>query len=142
MNYTQNLRLPQFDGSDRIHHDDFNEAFDKIDEALAGGVKIATGSYMGTGSTGANNPCSLTFDFAPKLIFVASATCNSSNPKIFPLIGINGVSHTCRQVGYTSGSTYKCTWTFSGNTVSWYSDNGVEGQMNYSGERYVYVAFG
>ncbi len=34
MNYTQNLHLPQWEGSDRIHHDDFNEAFRKIDKAI------------------------------------------------------------------------------------------------------------
>ena len=34
MNHTQNLNLPQFAETDRIHHDDFNEAFDKIDAAV------------------------------------------------------------------------------------------------------------
>ena len=36
----------------------------------AGAVQIATGSYVGTGTYGADHPCSLTFDFLPKLIFV------------------------------------------------------------------------
>ena len=36
----------------------------------AGAVQIATGSYVGTGTFGADHPCSLTFDFVPKLVFV------------------------------------------------------------------------
>ena len=36
----------------------------------AGAVQIATGSYVGTGTYGADHPCSLTFDFLPKLICV------------------------------------------------------------------------
>ena len=34
------------------------------------GVRIATGSYVGTGTYGASNPNSLTFDFAPNLVIV------------------------------------------------------------------------
>ena len=35
----------------------------------AGAVQIATGSYVGTGTFGADHPCSLTFDFVPKMVF-------------------------------------------------------------------------
>ena len=35
MDYTQNLNLPQFEETDRIMHGDFNDAFDKIDAAVA-----------------------------------------------------------------------------------------------------------
>ena len=34
MNQTTNLHLPQFAETDRIHHDDFNDAFSKIDAAV------------------------------------------------------------------------------------------------------------
>ena len=34
MNETVNLHLPQFEATDRIHHDDFNDAFSKIDAAV------------------------------------------------------------------------------------------------------------
>ena len=36
----------------------------------ANGVRIATGSYAGTGTYGASNPNSLTFDFAPALVCI------------------------------------------------------------------------
>ena len=35
MDYTQNLHLPQWVATDRIHHDDFNDAFGRIDTAVA-----------------------------------------------------------------------------------------------------------
>ena len=44
MDYTQNLNLPQFAETDRIHHDDFNEAMAKIDTAVAAMPRIVTGS--------------------------------------------------------------------------------------------------
>ena len=38
--------------------------------AKEAGVRIVTGSYVGTGTYGASNPNSLTFDFAPNLVIV------------------------------------------------------------------------
>ena len=39
----------------------------------AGAVQIATGSYVGTGTYGADHPCSLTFDFLPTIIWLFGA---------------------------------------------------------------------
>lgn len=36
---------------------------DNHGDAIENGVKISTGSYVGTGTSGSSNPCSLTFDF-------------------------------------------------------------------------------
>ena len=38
--------------------------------ALFSGAKIATGSYTGTGTIGADNPCSLVFDFEPFIVII------------------------------------------------------------------------
>ena len=46
-------------------------ALDDIGDLQDGQVRIATGSYVGTGTYGSSNPCSLTFDFVPKLLIVA-----------------------------------------------------------------------
>ena len=41
-----------------------------------GGVKIASGSYVGTGTYGVNNPTRITFDFTPKFVCVhAGGAC-------------------------------------------------------------------
>ena len=37
-------------------------------QSVRGYAKIQTGSYVGTGTYGADNPCSLTFNFTPILI--------------------------------------------------------------------------
>lgn len=40
---------------------------------------IATGSYVGTGTYGASNPCSLTFPFVPQFFWVYATLDNSGN---------------------------------------------------------------
>ena len=39
-------------------------------QSVRGYAKIQTGSYVGTGTYGADNPCSLTFSIPPSLIWV------------------------------------------------------------------------
>jgi len=41
-------------------------------------VQIATGSYIGTGTYGASNPNSLTFDFVPRLLIMLGTTTNAN----------------------------------------------------------------
>jgi hypothetical protein len=43
------------------------------------GMKIKTGSYLGTGTAGAASPNILTFDFTPVLLIIAPESGNSSN---------------------------------------------------------------
>ena len=75
--YTPNLNLykkdPIADGNDFFNIKTMmNDNWDKIDEKVKAAlddigdlqseqVRIATGSYVGTGTYGASNPCSLTF---------------------------------------------------------------------------------
>ncbi len=49
-------------------------------QSVRGYAKIQTGSYVGTGTYGADNPCSLTFDFEPKYIMMI---LKSSSPDQF-----------------------------------------------------------
>ena len=39
-------------------------------QSVRGYAKIQAGSYVGTGTYGAKNPCSLTFDFVPSVIMI------------------------------------------------------------------------
>jgi hypothetical protein len=43
-------------------------------QSVRGYAKIQTGSYVGTGTYGADNPCSLTFNMIPKILFVYEET--------------------------------------------------------------------
>ena len=76
-------------------------------------ARIATGSYTGTNTYGASNPCSLTFDFVPKLVMLVS----SRNYGFFI-----SPSSECYSQYWTSIMWHACTW--SGHTVSWYTTGG------------------
>ena len=56
-----------------------NAALSALATAVAGGAKIATGSYTGNGLYGSSYPCSLTFPFVPRIVFLCGpANYNSS----------------------------------------------------------------
>ena len=49
MNYTQNYQLPQWEKTDRIMMDDFNNAFGRLETALNGKCHLLVGTYQGNG---------------------------------------------------------------------------------------------
>ena len=101
--------------------------------------KIATGSYVGTGTYGAGNPCSLTFDFAPKFIILIEQ--RSYNPDV--LILARGVTKIGILGGSSSSYTNYVTW--DDKTVQWYAssdDAKASYQMNALKTTYDYVAIG
>ena len=67
MEKTENLKLNVWEKSDPILVGDFNEDNRKIDAAVgqimahAGNCKIVTGTYVGDGKYGRDNPTSITF---------------------------------------------------------------------------------
>ena len=68
-------------GTASIQADTFPTAIQSLGSGFA---KIQTGSYVGTGTYGASNPCSLTFDFAPKwLIFCGISLFESDSTSDF-----------------------------------------------------------
>ena len=92
--------------------------------------QIATGSYVGTGTYGASNPNTLTFDFEPKLVMVVSQ--NSSS------FGTNSGIAWMGQPGASNGKIF----TLSGNSLSWYSSDGTSSQLNNDSFTYYYFALG
>ena len=102
---------------------------------LDGAAKVQTGSYVGTGTYGASNPCSLTFDFVPKFLLVKSI-----GDTIF---GVNSaqlllISPGTNFVGYTY--TAYCSW--NGQSVSWYSTAAADYQFNIADLQFYYLAIG
>lgn len=104
--------------------------------------QIETGSYVGTGTYGQNNPNSLTFGFEPKLVIIAEAS--GSGYMIVFINGANGrgISYGSATSIYTTLST---TWQSKG--ISWYVNNAYNGlnantQLNSSSSTYYYVAIG
>lgn len=95
-------------------------------------VKIATGSYVGTGVYGSSNPNRLTFDFVPKFV-----------------VCINYISRDTEMgAGFIwagqTGDYSNLAFSVSGKTFSWYTtnQNGAGYQLNASGTRYYYIAIG
>lgn len=105
------------------------------------GTQIATGSYVGTGTYGQNNPNSLTLNFKAKIMIVArhgNDMGDQFNEMLImsyaALAGIGIIeSHQGIQNGYVL--------SLSGNTHNWYAQNaGI--QMNLSGVVYDYITIG
>lgn len=104
-------------------------------------VKIATGSYTGTGTYGQGNKNTLTFEFTPKFILILR-TVLGGNLRFGYFFTQNGIFFSC-QNGYSSTSPTASDSTSistSGNSVSWYSTS-AESQFN-AVALYYYVAIG
>lgn len=103
-------------------------------------VRIATGSYTGTGTYGASNPNSLTFAFEPKVLFIAPIT-NQSGPLNFQSVFWKGMTSFPTYIGGAdTGMSVVVSW---GTTVSWYTNGSYANrQLNDSGTSYAYIAIG
>lgn len=95
------------------------------------GVQIETGSYIGTGTYGRNNKNSLTFEFAPKIVFLTQGN-SFSNFGFF----VFGASQFCT-INNIGGS-----FTITENTLSWYSDESATYQFNSNAQQFYYIALG
>lgn len=105
-------------------------------------AKIESGSYLGTGTSGAANPNSLTFEFAPKIVFIIHATYGAEQYACILLPdGTAGVSlYMPTMTG--SINNRELYNSRSGNTVTWYSEDGADDQANTESVIYNYVALG
>lgn len=105
------------------------------------GVKIATGNYSGAGVGGSSSPNTLTFDFEPQILLIA--TKDGSQVRYFAASRNSEYSFL---VSLYDGSTAKCSYssiiTWNGKTVSWYCTVDRSYQMNHEGLTYNYIAIG
>ena len=161
MKRTTNYAFPDWEKTDPIQMDDFNDMTRKLDAALKAGAdatagkaeasavtaiaqdigsggkncRIAWGTYTGDGTYGTANPTSLSFDFKPELILVG---CQQENAGIrsWMLRPVTKALACC-------GANIQLTWTETG--VSWVtqaSANPHTHQNNTEGYVYHYVALG
>lgn len=113
---------------------------------IPGTAKIATGSYTGTGTYGSSNPCTLRFNFSPKIVFIFSKSGRTMSGYYTGDFAIL-VYNCSRGVSFSGGngtSTYGLMVTWQGTTCSWYfSDfDSSSVQLNTKNESYVYAAIG
>lgn len=131
-------------------------------------ARIQMGTYVGTGTYGANNPCSLTFDFVPSLVLVFSPYWSTYNPfsslkfcLLGKSVGISQLDYI--RTGTSSGNKsyyvkYNMSLSNDRKTLKWwrevwynnalYSDQAMsfinydsDSFCNYSGATYFYIAF-
>lgn len=103
-----------------------------LDQVMGFPCQIYTGSYVGTGTFGADNPNELTFSFEPKIIIDITPGDNSST------LARSMIRPNRRS--YVGSNPLYVTW--DGNSVSWCSLNSSTSQLNGSGKTYYYVALG
>ena len=149
MERTPNFQLPNWQKTDRIRMEDFNDMTARLDAALTeertvrrqtddtltaavaarGTCQIYAATYVGTGQFGPERPNRLTFPHKPVLVMIHFEpgyvfSLFQGNPKAM-LLGYN--------------STYHNTVTWSGNSVTW-SAGSAFGQMNEKDTTYYVVA--
>ena len=114
--------------------------------------KVVFGTYTGTGTVGKDNPNTLSFDFAPKILMIGPINggvdfSTTSSDAYYGNSGIwfEGVNYIyLRAISPSQHYTYKCFFRAVGNTINWYSDSSEypDTQMNESGTTYAYIAIG
>ena len=128
----------------------FNQRLQGILSALPSqNLKIAAGSYVGTGASGSSNPNSLSFNFAPVLLVVQS----DHQTTVTELSIIQGCTYAQTQMssvgsGQTWGQRNHVTFSNNGKVIQWYGDgfsgssDNIYGQLNVRGIIYRYFAIG
>ena len=141
------MNVTPFVGTDNFNMETFNNMISQINGGVNSEIsdvlaqlgtkaKVQTGSYVGTGTYGVNNPCSLTFDFAPKLVIIRKT--NGSETGVFVYNSENYlVLGGVRSAGFGPCSQ-------SNNTISWYyeTEKTPREQLNEQNKTYVWVAIG
>ena len=92
------------------------------------GLKLAHGSYTGTGTSGSGNPNTLTTGFRPKAATIAAADGSAVVRLVAPADGDS----------ITAGGV---TATLSDTGLSWYASSAAA-QCNESGKQYIYEIIG
>lgn len=133
------------DGNGALHdaqeYDQAGDFYDLLGNVVPS-VKIATGSYVGTGTSGESTPNSLIAPFSPKAMFIVPGGSHAGY-----LVGIwlggDRMSGQIGEVGANIGSNVMV----EGNKISWYSTGGPWDQFNASpdamgGAGFYYLIFG
>ena len=103
-------------------------------------VKIATGSYVGTGTAGESSPNTLTFPFEPKMVVITAGNPYNGTALLGPTTGFSYLTIA------SVNNIYYMVVTVNQNSISWYTGlenpDGSYRQMNDEYNTYSYVAIG
>lgn len=149
--YERSLTRDAFEEGEHANGDYYDYLGVPFDNAVTV-PKIITGSYAGTGTYGANNPNQLSFDFAPKLLWVVAKWDGLSYTSISHFA--DGESITLGEfltTEYKSGAGIKSDTSTTpsygkksedGKTIHWYNTNSADSQLNSASYNYYWIALG
>ena len=107
--------------------------------------KIETGSYVGTGTYGASNPNTLTFDFEPKVVFIQGTSLSNYSGYFGGCFVKNtsaGPVFMSTENNNNQGAYWAVMTEWDGKSFAYYSKVSNAYQMNLSGGTYTYLAIG
>ncbi len=151
------MNVMPFQSSDSFNMAGFNNMISQInsgvDSEIANLPKVVFGSYVGTGLSGEDNPCVLTFDFAPKIVCVSDEYGILSASQFiveYPFITACFIESWPSTFDTAAGfgiQGQRCgRRSEDGKTISWYTTVSVSDsprrQLNESGKTYYYMAIG
>ena len=129
------------------------QAMDKLRQLVAtaqagvdNGLKIDLISRVGTGTSGASNPCSITFSFAPRILcftnrqYIGSTAANrtnySSSEWVNPILLTTDYQRGCV---FTTKASMWAKISSDRKTLTWYSTESEAEQLNTSNYRYDFI---
>ncbi len=137
-----------------------------VSSAVTGFAKIASGTYTGTGTYGADNPNILAFDFEPKLVIMLGYQVKNNKGQVTQYVPMFGRIESVdtadvtvmvpdiltteyeQRKGFVKGSSYSSLNTCyakkstDGKTIYWYDTANSSGQFNTTNYTYYYAAIG
>lgn len=131
------------DGQGALHdaqeYDQGGDFYDLLGNVVPS-VKIATGSYVGTGTAGESSPNTLTFPFEPKMVVITAENPNNGTAMLGPTAGFSYLTIA------SGNNTFYMAVTVDQTSISWYTgletSDGSYRQMNNEYNTYSYVAIG
>lgn len=99
-----------------------------------GMTKIVTGSYVGTGTYGEANPCSLTFD-APPILLAINVDYGNKIGETALIVRPDAYSTYAHIASVLGNTNDKLVGQVEGATIRWFSSSSVNSQMN---DKYTY----
>lgn len=123
-----------------------------IEAAKEEGLRIATGTYKGTGKNDESNPNEIVLPFSPKFLFVEASRMSSGRISSGGfLIGVPSsgvlyvmvISSTPLLGNMTSSNTRHgaISCTLQDNVLQWHSGDAIS-QLNVSDQTYTWIAIG
>lgn len=132
--------------------DKLRQLVNTAQQGVDNGVKMQIVSYVGTGTYGINNPCSITFSFAPAVVlWIASQYMNSAfNPNFFTtsnwsaliISSLLGSGYT-KYLGFCDMSNQNNSYARKspeGKTIYWYNYRSEGSQINSMDTTYYFLA--